>query len=204
MSGTPSIHSPQRHLLAARGDDCYETPPEAVHALLRVEQIPPVVLEPCCGPGAIVRELRATGRTVIATDLVDYGCPDSQSGIDFLMEWHAPPGVEVVVTNFPYKLADEMVAHALKLVPRVIVLARIMFLESERRSAILDGPLARVHVFRRRLPMMHRRGWDGPKSGSQVPYAWFAFERGHRGPWIGDRIDFEAATQAAALRATTT
>ena len=65
--------SPQRHPLKDRGDDCYETPREAVHALLRVERIPSVVWEPACGPGAIVRELRAAGHIVHASDLVDYG-----------------------------------------------------------------------------------------------------------------------------------
>jgi hypothetical protein len=181
----------RRHRLADRGNDCYETPPEAVQALLRVEQIPDVVWEPACGPGAIVEELRATGRTVIATDLADYSCPDSTSRIDFLMERRAPPGVEAIVSNFPFKLGGQMVEHALTLVPFVIVLCRLTFLESERRSAILDdGPLARVHLFKRRLPMMHRRGWDGPRSTSQVPYAWFVFERGHRGPAQLDRVDW--------------
>jgi hypothetical protein len=179
----------QRHRLADRGDDCYETPAVAVQALLRVEQIPSVVWEPCCGPGSIVRELRATRRKVYATDLVDYGCPDSESRIDFLLETRAPPGVEAIVSNFPFKLAGEMVEHALQLVPIVIVLARLTFLESERRSNILDGgSLARVHIFRSRLPMMHRRNWGGARSTSQVPYAWFVWRRDHRGPTVLDRI----------------
>jgi hypothetical protein len=179
----------QRHSLADRRDDCYETPPEAVRALLAVERIPSTVWESACGPGAIVRELRATGRTVIASDLVDYGCPDSSCRIDFLMERTAPAGTQAIITNFPFKLAAEMVEHALELCPLVLVLLRLTFLESERRSTILDGgQLARVHVFRSRLPMMHRRGWDGPQATSQVPYAWFVWDREHRGPAIIDRI----------------
>ena len=51
-------------------------------------------------------------------------------------------------------------AHALSLCPRVAMLLRLSFLESTRRNAILDdGQLARVHVFRNRLPNMHRDGW---------------------------------------------
>ena len=51
--------------------------------------------------------------------------------------------------------------------PRVVMLLRLAFLESKRRSGILDGgQLARVHVFRNRLPMMHRAGWAGPKASS--------------------------------------
>jgi hypothetical protein len=181
----------QRHRLADRRDDCYETPPQAVHALLQVEQIPNVVWEPCCGPGSVVRGLRATGRKVYATDLVDYGCPDSESRMDFLLETRAPLDVGCVVSNFPFKLAGEMVEHALQLVPVVIALARLTFLESERRSNILDsGSLARVHVFRSRLPMMHRRDWGGAKSTSQVPYAWFVWRRDHQGPATLSRISW--------------
>jgi hypothetical protein len=187
--------SVQRHSLVDRTNDCYETPPEAVQALLRVEQIPRCVWEPACGPGSIVRELRAAGHLVHASDLVDYGCPESEARIDFLMEMHLPPGVEAILTNFPFKLAGQMVEHALNLCPIVIVLARLTFLESERRSEILDrGGFARVHVFRERLPRMHRHGWDGPKASSQVPYAWFIWERGHHGPVTIDRISWRGAS----------
>jgi hypothetical protein len=54
--------------------------------------------------------------------------------------------------------------------------------ESQRRTAILEGGhLARVHVFRKRLPMMHRHGWAGPKASSAIPYAWFVWDQAHRG-----------------------
>jgi hypothetical protein len=62
----------RRGRLVDRGHDCYETAPGVVLALLRAEQIPPMVWEPACGPGAIVRVLRAAGHTVVATDLVDH------------------------------------------------------------------------------------------------------------------------------------
>ena len=50
--------NPGRHQTAARGDDLYETPSEAVLALLEVEDLPDSIWEPACGPGAIVRVLR--------------------------------------------------------------------------------------------------------------------------------------------------
>jgi hypothetical protein len=182
--------SVQRHSLAERGDDVYETPAVAVHALLRVEQIPNRVWEPACGPGSIVRELRAAGHIVRASDLIDYGCPDSEKRIDFLME-RSGGDAEAIVTNPPFKLAAHFVEHGLTVVPTVIMLLRLGFLESDRRSEILDrGRLARVHLFRERLPMMHRRGWDGPKATSQVPYAWFVWNRDHHGPTTIDRVSW--------------
>jgi hypothetical protein len=128
--------NPGRHRLAERRDDVYETPPEAVHALLKVEALPHNIWECACGPGSIVEVLREAGHEVYATDLVDYGCPDSKSRIDFLMEW--APYAGAIVTNPPYKLASQFVAHAITLCPRVIMLLRLAFLESRRRSDLLD------------------------------------------------------------------
>jgi hypothetical protein len=185
----------QRHALDQRKDDLYETPDVAVHALLRAEEIPEVVWECACGPGRIVNVLRADGHKVYATDLVDYGCPDAESGVDFLMERAPSFAIGAIVTNPPFKLANEFAAHALRLgIPKVIMLLRLAFMESDRRTAILDGGLlARVHVFRKRLPMMHRAGWEGRKSNSGIAFAWFVWDLAHRGPTELRRLSWEAA-----------
>lgn len=194
MAGLASGTGNKRAALSERGDDLYETPGVAVSALLRVESIPALVWEPACGPGSIVRELRASGHEVIATDLVDYGCEGQASGRDFLMERSAPDGVECIVTNPPFKLAGEFAAHALELVPQVHMLLRLAFLESERRRPILDNAgLRRVHVFRKRLPMMHRAGWEGRKANSGMAFAWFCWRRGYEGPTELNRISWEDA-----------
>lgn len=193
MAGMVAGTGNARAALADRGDDLYQTPEVAVHALLRVEDVPQCVWEPACGPGAIVRVLRQAGRVVYATDLVRYDSPDQdESGWDFLMERQTPIGVQAIVTNPPFKNAGEFVAHALDLCPRVIMLLRLAFLESDRRTPILDnGSLARVHVFRKRLPMMHRDGWEGRKANSGMAFAWFVWERGHTGPCELRRVSWE-------------
>ena len=183
--------------LADRKDDLYETPPEAVRALLAVEQIPAgAIWEPACGPGSIVRVLKEAGHRVYATDLVDYASLDQDAArIDFLMEQQAPDfHIGAIITNPPYKLAGQFVRHALPLCPRVIMLLRLAFLESDRRSSILDGgQLARVHVFRNRLPRMHRAGWDGPQASSSLAFAWFVWDREHSGPSELHRISWGAS-----------
>jgi hypothetical protein len=184
-----------RHTLRERRDDLYQTPPQAMHALLRVEKLPNRIWEPACGRGAIVDVLRAAGHEVIATDLVDYGetIPPSSYRIDFLMERRALDGVEAIVCNPPYKLAEEFVEHALDLCPLVVMFLRLSFLESERRRRILEERgLARVHVFRNRLPMMHRDGWDGPRASSSIPFAWFVWIRTHQGPATLHRVSWHA------------
>lgn len=187
LSGAGNI----RAALAERKDDLYETPPVAVEALLRVESLPHRIWEPACGPGSIVKVLRAAGHDVAATDLVDYGLANSKARRDFLMEQAAE--ADCIVTNPPFKLAGEFVEHARRLVPRVYMLLRLAFLESERRTDILEsGDLARIWCFRKRLPMMHRHGWQGPtNANSGMAFAWFVWDRSHRGPTEFRRISWE-------------
>jgi hypothetical protein len=178
-----------RHALADRGDDRYPTPRCATEALMRVEHLPHRIWECACGDGTgILDPLRAAGHEVIGSDLVDHARPDCFWRRDFLLE-PLPKGVEAIVTNPPFKLAEQFVEHALDLCPSVVMLLRLAFLESERRTGILEGRgLARVHVFRKRLPMMHRDGWDGPRASSGIPFAWFVWDRSHRGPPTVHRI----------------
>jgi hypothetical protein len=183
----------KRHNLADRGNDLYESPSEAVHALLDLERsgeidsFPQNIWEPACGPGSIVRVLRGAGYTVTATDLVDYGarkCLESQSGVDFLMEGQMIGETKAIITNPPYKLANDFVRHAHRIgAPRIIMLLRAMFIEGTGRTDVIENMgLASVHVFRNRLTMMHRDGFDGPKNGSNVPFAWFDWRRDYDGP----------------------
>ncbi|CAH1665673.1 MULTISPECIES: hypothetical protein [unclassified Chelatococcus] len=190
------------HTHAARGDDFYATPREAVEALLAIESkwLPQgTIWEPACGDGAIVNVLRAKGHTVVATDLVDRGCPDSVGGLDFVRDGRYPgQGVtQAIVTNPPFKLAREFVERALHECGYVAMLLRLAFLEGTARRPWFEmRPLARVHVASRRLPMMHRHGWDGPKASSAVCHAWFIWDRRHEGrpviQWF-DWKDYAAA-----------
>jgi hypothetical protein len=184
-----------KHALKDRGDDLYQTPPEATVALLRAENLPHRIWEPACGPGSIVRVLRAAGHEVFATDLVDYGWAQDHSGWDFLFPAADAPEVGAIVTNPPFKLAGEFVERSLERAPIVAMLLRLAFIESTKRSPILDsGQLARVHVFRNRLPMMHREGRGAAvekTTGSALAFAWFVWDRNHTGPTELHRISWE-------------
>lgn len=167
-----------RASLDVRKDDFYETPAPATHALLRHETLPHCIWEPACGKGAISEVLVAAGHDVTSTDLVARGY--GQSGIDFLMETTAPRSVQAIVTNPPFKLADQFVRHGLTLVPKVVMLLRLAYLEGAARRDIHER-ISRVWLGRERLPFMHREGYDGPKhSNSGAPFAWFVFEREKR------------------------
>jgi hypothetical protein len=181
----------QRHPHAERGLDLYETPSVATEALLRAEQLPARIWEPAAGRGAIVRVFRSHGHVVIASDIHDYGVPLRFVG-DFLAQEAMPAGCEAIVTNPPFRDIERFVAHAIKLSPLVIMLARLAFYESNRRTPILENcGLARIHCFRKRLPMLHRDGWNGPKANSGMAFCWMVWSRDHVGPTTIDRISWE-------------
>jgi hypothetical protein len=138
--------------------------------------------------------LRRAGHAVIASDVADYGFP-LDFVRDFLTETRMPDGTECILTNPPYRIVEPFVERALNLCPHVVLLLRLAFMESERRRGILEGRgLARIHVFRKRLPMMHRDGWQGRKANSGMAFAWYIFARNHTGPTVIDRISWENDT----------
>jgi len=169
--------NPGRDPYKVRGDDLYETPPQAIEALLHWENtLPARIWEPAAGRGSIANVLRRWGHTVYASDLVDYGVKGQHSGEDFLLAYGPPIGCSCIVTNPPYKLATKFARHAITLVPKVYMLMRLAFLEGTTRDDVLEK-LTRVYVFKNRLPRMHRDGWDGPKATSTMAFAWFAWDR---------------------------
>ena len=101
-----------------------------------------------------------------------------QTAGDFLERKRAPDDCKCVVTNSPSKLAAQFAEHALTLVPDVFLLLRLAFLESVSRTDLLEhSGLRRVLVFRKRLPRMHRAGWDGPKASSSMAFAWMCWSQ---------------------------
>ena len=79
-------------------NEFYPTPPEAVRALLSVEQFDGSIWEPACGEGAISKVLSAAGHQVVSTDRFAYGF--GETGVDFLAE--QTPRARHIVTNPPY------------------------------------------------------------------------------------------------------
>lgn len=181
---------------ADRGLEFYRTPIEATRALIAIEgdRLPMDIWEPACGDGAISDALLASKRDVFSSDIVDRGYLSSKR--DFLTT-ELSPNYPAVVTNPPFSKAQEFVDKAFYFdsVHYCALLLRLAFLESQKRKEWFQAnPPARIHVSSRRLPMMHRDGWDGPKSTSTLAHAWFVWLRGYDGPpqirWF-DWADYE-------------
>lgn len=192
----------KKHKKADRGLNLYETHPAAVRALLAVEALPHEILEPACGPGAIVSELRAAGHKVRFADIKDYGLEGTVVR-DFLGPrepgWESP----AIVMNPPYGDGKdaEFVRRARELAPIVCALLRLNWLESKNRTDVLEaGDLRCVYQFRERLPMMHRAGWTGKKAGSAMAFAWYVWDRNYSGPIQVKRISWREHDEQAGRR----
>jgi hypothetical protein len=175
--------------------DLRETPVEATRALIRTGELNKyrVLFEPCAGKGAISRELKAGGWRVISHDLIHYegADPDVQPDIDFFKSYDASY-LQAIVTNPPYRWADDFIRHGLKLRIPVFVLLRLMSLEGAGRSDIM-AHLHHVYIGIERLPMMHRPGWKGKKQKQgAMPFGWFIFlpEKNHDGFFSASRISW--------------
>lgn len=199
-----------------RGDNFYQTPDVATRTLLAFESFTDTVWEPSCGLGAISAVLEAGGYEVILSDLVDRATATAhgelQSVGDFLASRPDAPGEGPdIVTNPPYgEVLNDYVAHALRVhKPRKMALLLNWnffcgFDDDDRNFAMDDNPPARVYVFKRRLPMMHREGWDGKKASSRMNTAWFVWERQADGSYgdtsIVKRVDWKEFEDASALQ----
>lgn len=174
---------------AERGNNLYETPPEAMRTLLAFKRFSPKVWEPACGKGAISRMLEDAGYQVELSDLVDYGTADRDGEVQRVENFlETAPRCEDserpdIVTNPPYGTdLNAFVAHALRAhrPRRMALLLNLNFLcgfeDPDRNFAMDEMPPARVYVFSRRLPMMHRDGWTGDVASSRMNTAWFIWE----------------------------
>ena len=116
-------------------EDYYATEPKSTEWLCKLERFEGRILEPSCGEGHMSRVLEAAGYEVVSRDLVDRGYGEVA---DFLaidnLEWD-----DNIVTNPPYKYAQEFVEKALSIIPKgkkVAMFLKLAFLEGKARRAL--------------------------------------------------------------------
>lgn len=129
-------------------EDYYATEPKATEWLCKLERFDGRILEPSCGEGHMSRVLEAAGYEVVSRDLVDRGYGEVA---DFLaidnLEWDGN-----IVTNPPYKYAQEFVEKALSIIPKgkkVAMFLKLTFLEGKARRALFRStpPHSRLGEF---------------------------------------------------------
>lgn len=156
--------------------DFYETPEWLTRAFLPALwpsiRSNPRVLEPACGLGAISRIVTEEWRVAVdEMDLIDYGT-GAEVG-DFLTADLSGLEYDLVITNPPYRLAQEFVMKALTLAPVVAMLLRVNFLGGQKRAAWLRQHTPAIFVTPRRPPFsLNKHGKPGTDA---TEYAWFVW-----------------------------
>lgn len=119
-------------------NDFYASDPATLEKLLKKYNIPHNVWECACGMGHLSEYLKAHGRDVYSSDLIDRGY--GVTGVNFLEELTMPeelPTHDVcILTNPPYSMVSEFILHALDILPvggQAIFLLKTTALEGKKR-----------------------------------------------------------------------
>ena len=161
--------------------DDFPTPPWATRALIehvlgnKKTLSTQTCLEPACGAGHMAKVLKEYFRNVEASDAYNYGYGPKR---DFLAHPFETNSVDWVITNPPFRLAEEFILKALLLSRKgVAILARTVFLESIGRHARIfqDQPPSKFAQFSERVPMV--KGRLDAKASTATGYAWLVWEK---------------------------
>lgn len=171
------------HSLTKRqSEDYYATEPKATEILLENEKFSKRVWECACGEGHIAKVLENHDYDVSATDLIYRGYGEKEP-YNFLTcdEKNID---EDIITNPPYKYAQEFVEKAIEVVAtghKVAMFLKLQFLEGKARKAMFAKyPPKTIYVSSSRLKCAIN-GNFGQVSSSAVAYAWFIWVKGYTG-----------------------
>lgn len=166
-------------------EDFYATSPIAAKLLLEIERFEGSIWEPSCGEGHLSKVFEKHGYYVISTDLIYRGY--GQGDRDFLaidnQEWRGN-----IITNPPYRYAQEFVEKALQIIPtgkKVAMFLKVQFLEGKKRKELFrQHPPKTVHISSSRILCAKNGEFQKMKDGggSAVAYCWIVWEKGFQGP----------------------
>ena len=167
-----SEHERQQH-------DYYATEPKATELLLSVETFNNEIWECAVGGGHMAQVLKENGYTVLSSDLIDRGYPETEivDFLDFKGDFDGD-----IITNPPYKYGMEFVEKALNVIHegnKVAMFLKLQFLEGQkRRKLFMKYPPKTIYVSSARLKCSKNGDFEKYKS-SAVAYAWYVWEKGH-------------------------
>ncbi len=161
--------------------DYYATHPDAINALFKYEHFEGSIWECACGEGHLSKRMEELGKQVVSTDLIDRGY--GKGGVDFLTSKKLL--ANNIITNPPYKYAQEFVEKAISLRPeKIAMFLKLTFLEGQKRKKLFNKhPPKVVYVFSYRVKCALNGNFNSVSS-SAVAYAWFVWENGFKGDTI--------------------
>lgn len=160
--------------------DDFPTPPWATRALFEhVIHGEPVkrltCLEPACHKGHMSKVLKEYFSSVRSSDVHDYGYGDVY---DFLKKPYPNNSFDWVITNPPFRHAEDFIRQALQVSRRgVAMLTRTVFLESVGRYERLfrDNPPTTFAQFTERVPMV--KGRLDKTASTATGYGWIVWAK---------------------------
>jgi len=165
--------------------DDFPTPPWATRALLKhaipARYLEPQMtcLEPATGRGHMSKVLWESFADVHSSDVAEYGYAPRT---DFLSGTYPANSFDWVITNPPFRLAEEFVRIGLKVARvGVAMLVRTVFIESVGRHERLykPHPPLRMAQFTERVPMV--KGRLDKKASTATGYCWVIWTKAHSG-----------------------
>ena len=163
-------------------NDYYATDPKSLEIFLdklKEDEIEldKYIFEPACGQGHLSEVLKKRNYKVISTDLVDrgYGTP-FVNFLEYNLQF-----IGDILTNPPYKYAQEFVEHGLKIIKngnKVIMFLKIQFLEGQARKKLFEKyPPKYVYVNSARQLCAMNGEFEKYKA-TALCYCWFVWEKG--------------------------
>lgn len=166
-------------------NDFYATDPKALILFLDKLNSDDVKLhddiwECACGQGHISKILCEKGHNVLSTDLIDRGYGIGK--VDFLKTNQKYKGD--ILTNPPYKYANEFVEHSLELLENgyyCIMFLKIQFLEGKQRRKLFNKYPPKFIYVNSARQTCYINGDMSKKMSSASCYCWFIWEKGFKG-----------------------
>lgn len=161
-------------------NDFYATDPIAIDLLFEQEAFSNI-LEPACWQGHLSKAMIERGCKVESYDLVDRGYWTLKDFFD-IDEWDGD-----IVTNPPYSIAQKFVEHSLDIIKpwaKAAFFLRLLFLEGKaRKKLFLENPPKVIYVCSGRVNCA--KNWEFDRyTSSAMAYAWFVWEKGHKGETV--------------------
>ena len=166
--------------------DYYATDPKCATDLLSVEEFSNNIWEPACGEGHLSRQIlmlknrENPNANVYSSDIIDRGFGDVKDFLNLeIQQWNGD-----IITNPPYKYAQEFVEKSLQIIPegnKVAMFLKLTFLEGQKRKEMFRlNPPKTLYVYSKRQ-MCQKNGDFENFKGSAIAYCWYVWEKGFKG-----------------------
>lgn len=167
-------------------NDFYATEPKAIIELLKYENFNKNIWECACGQNHLANVLKNNDYNVRCSDLIE-----RIEGIeikDFLSDTNNELWNGDIITNPPYKYAQQFIEKALDIIPegnKVAMFLKLQFLEGQKRKLLFQKyPPKVLYVSSSRLNCAKNGDFETYKSSSAIAYGWFIWKKGFKGDTV--------------------